>query len=272
MSNIHHKSKVYGWANCPTPIRESVNNILDNWQDVLGDNLVGFYLHGSLAMECFNPLVSDVDLLAVVQNKTTIEQKKAIINYILENHNRFPVKGLEMTIVLEEHVQNFIYPTPFELHFSNDWYQRYRDGEVDYSIQNTDEDLTAHFTIIKSRGICLYGKPVNELFPDIPRKFYARSLLYDARWIYERTEIDPLYTILNLCRILAFFRTEKVMSKKEGGEWALSNLPGELFSLISRALAVYSSGNEDVLLDANTLKSFVGYAKTELSMLTDSML
>jgi hypothetical protein len=36
--------------------------LLATLQDILKENLVGMYLHGSLAMDCFNPARSDIDL------------------------------------------------------------------------------------------------------------------------------------------------------------------------------------------------------------------
>jgi len=272
MKNVHSEPAVYGWENCPESVRGLINNILKNYQKILGDNIIGFYLHGSLAMNCFNHLSSDVDLLAIVKRKLTVKQKKAIIDYLLKEYNSSPVKGVEMSIVLEENVRNFTYPTPFELHYSNDWYERYRNDQVDYAKQSYDEDLAAHFVITRNRGICLFGKPISEVFPEIPKELYARSLLNDARWIYERTEQNPVYTVLNLCRIMAFFKDNKIASKKEGGEWALLNLPGKFSSLISWALASYSNIDEGSQFDVNTLRSFVDYTRAELSSLKDSVL
>ena len=37
--------------------------------DVLADDLVGVYLHGSLAFGCFNPELSDLDVLAVARHR-----------------------------------------------------------------------------------------------------------------------------------------------------------------------------------------------------------
>jgi len=34
---------------------------------ILGNNLVGIYLHGSAAMGCFNPKKSDLDLILIVK-------------------------------------------------------------------------------------------------------------------------------------------------------------------------------------------------------------
>ena len=57
--------------------------ILDNlrflYQDVLGEKLVGLYLHGSLAFGCFEWSRSDIDFIAVVREELSPEEKHAII-------------------------------------------------------------------------------------------------------------------------------------------------------------------------------------------------
>jgi len=266
MSDIQNESTVCGWVDCPEPIRRLVNNILKHYRRVLGDNLIGFYLHGSLAMNCFNPLSSDVDFLAIVGEKLTIEQKKAIINYLHRQYKKSLVGDIEMSIVLQESMQTFAYPTPFELHYSSYWYEQHKIGKVDYSKQDYDDDLAAHFVITKNRGICLFGRPIEEVFPEIPEAIYGQSLLSDANFIYERSEKNPVYTVLNLCRILAFFEDGKITSKKEGGEWALLRMPGRFSSLINSALLCYSKAIEHRQLDVNALKSFVEYTKAELPL------
>jgi hypothetical protein len=256
--------RAFGWVNSPPQIKELVNSILRSYQKILGSNLVGFYLHGSLAMNCFNPLISDIDFLAIVRVKLTIKQKEAIISSLIGQFSHFPPKGVEMSIVIEEYLNNFVYPTPFELHYSKDWHERYINEEVDYSEQRSDEDLASHFVITKMRGVCLFGKPIEKIFPEVPGEYYARSILNDATQIFDNIEKNPVYTILNLCRILAFFEGKKIaLSKKEGGEWALSNLPPKYSLLIDWATIGYAGG-EQKQLDVNTLRSFSEYAKSRL--------
>ena len=264
MNDIQNESKVFGWSNCSDQIKSLIFKILEHYKRILGDNLTGFYLHGSLAMGCFNPTSSDIDFLVTVQEKLTIEQKKGIIDFLLKHYGNPPGKGIEMSIILEESLKNLIYPTPFELHYSNDWYERYLLGMVNFLKQNYDEDLAAHFVMIKNRGICIFGKPIEDIFPDIPREIYVRSLLNDARLIYERSEKDPVYTVLNLCRILAFMENGKITSKKEAGEWALAELPKHFSSLVNAALCCYSSGKSDIQTDTDKFKSFLEYTKNEI--------
>lgn len=56
------------------PINEILNKIVGSYKDILKDNLVGIYIHGSLAMNCFNPKSSDIDFLVVIKEKPTFSE------------------------------------------------------------------------------------------------------------------------------------------------------------------------------------------------------
>lgn len=42
-----------------------------------------------------------------------------MVQVLLELEKEAPPKGFEMSVVLEKYCGSFVYPTPFELHFSN---------------------------------------------------------------------------------------------------------------------------------------------------------
>lgn len=87
-------------------------------QQSLGAQLVGLYVHGSIAFGCFQWQSSDVDLLIVTHSVPTEAQKRALIQAFLELTPLAPPKGLEMSVVLVQDCVHFRYPTPFSLHFS----------------------------------------------------------------------------------------------------------------------------------------------------------
>ena len=68
--------KLYGYNTCPVEIKDLIGKIVESFKSILKDNLVGIYLHGSLAMNCFNPKSGDIDFLAVVKEKLGIKTKK----------------------------------------------------------------------------------------------------------------------------------------------------------------------------------------------------
>lgn len=126
-------------------------------KEILGENLKGIYLHGSAAMGCFNPKKSDLDLLVIVEHGMGKGEKLRFMEA--------PLKGIEFSIVLWENCRPFVYPTPFELHFSNAHLKWFTEQPEDYveRMKGTDRDLAAHVMIVNHYGVVLYDQPVSEM-------------------------------------------------------------------------------------------------------------
>ena len=208
---------------------------------ILREKLVGIYLHGSAVMGCFNPAKSDIDLLVVVNDPIPDAVKKAYMDMVVELNAYAPAKGIEMSIVTRDVCSPFVYPTPFDLHFSVAHINWYRNDPEDYvrKMKGTDADLAAHFTIIAKRGKCLYGLPITETFAEVPHQNYMDSIWEDIEEAEEDITDNTMYITLNLARVLAYQKEGLVLSKKEVGLWALQNIPGEFHSLVRDALGEY---------------------------------
>lgn len=233
-------------------------------REILGENLAGVYLHGSLAMGCFNPRKSDLDLLTVVRETPDDTCKRMYMEMVTELSARMPGDtahaGIEMSIVRRDVCRPFIYPTPFELHYSAGHAKWYRRDPDDYirKMKGTDKDLAAHFTIIRSRGVCLYGSPVGEVFGEVPAADYLDSIWEDIAGAREEIAGNTVYITLNLARVLAFCTEGKILSKQEGGEWALMNLPEKFRPLLRTALADYA-GSAEKTYDRETAEEYAEY-------------
>ena len=125
------------------PFEDLLCSITSAAKDILGDALRGVYLHGSLAMGCFNPEKSDIDLLLVINREMTDAQKRRFMEIVVELNARAPKKGLELSVVKEEVCRHFVYPTPFELHFSPAHLAWWQGDPEDYvrRMNGTDPDL-----------------------------------------------------------------------------------------------------------------------------------
>lgn len=257
-------------SNVPSETRVLLADIVDSFRDVLGDNLIGLYLHGSLAMGCFNPSSSDIDFIVVVNEPLDIEAKQAIVWLSLEL-SESASNGLEFSIVLVDTAQHFTYPTPYELHYSRAWDERFRTGEVDFETQLYDKDLAAHFTIIRHRGICLYGASRKEVFSEVPTSDYLDSIAEDARLSYQNIMggpdegqcLVPPYAVLNFCRVLAFIEQGLITSKREGGQWGIEHLSEAYRPIIQAASDKYTAADTAdtvALVDCAALKAFARYA------------
>jgi streptomycin 3"-adenylyltransferase len=171
-----------------------------------------------------------------------------------------PSKGIEMSIVLKDVCKPFVYPTPYELHFSNGHLEWYKTDPEEYiqKMNGTDKDLAAHFTIIYHRGECVYGAPIKEVFEEVPSCFYFDSIMFDVENAEEEITENTMYLTLNLARVLAYKEDGLILSKKEGGEWAIDHLPSEYYPLIFDSIRDYSQ-NINVIYDGGLAKSYAKY-------------
>lgn len=214
-------------------------------REILGQSLVGVYLHGSAAMGCFNPGKSDLDLLIVVENTLPDDVKRRCMDMVVRLNESGPAKGIEMSIIRRDVCRPLVYPTPFELHFSVahlDWFRSDPDGYV-RGMKGTDRDLAAHVQILYHRGRKLFGAEIREVFGPVLEDVYFDSIRFDIETAAEDVLRDPMYMILNLCRVLAYKKDRLILSKQEGGQWGMEHIPEAPYrQLIAAALEEYGSG------------------------------
>lgn len=247
-----------------------LNKITEGYKRILGENLVGIYLHGSLALGCFTWDKSDIDFIAVVENEPAPFEKAEIIKLLLKLDADAPPKGLEMSVVPRSACERFVYPTPYYLHFSNGHKQSYIDDLEGHiaMLHGVDRDLAAHFTVIRAVGKTLFGAPISEVFGNVPPSDYLDSILSDIENAEEDILEDPVYITLNLCRIMGYLKGAGVLSKLDGGKWGLEHLP-EYGDVINAALTEYSGG-EKKCVAAERLRQFAANTHESIKALAFS--
>ncbi|MDE7268730.1 MAG: DUF4111 domain-containing protein [Lachnospiraceae bacterium] len=233
---------------------------------ILDGNLVGIYLHGSAVMGCFHAQKSDIDLLVVVKDGISDEVKRQYMDMVVVLNERAPQKGIELSIVKEEVCNPFVYPTPFELHFSITHLECYQKSPTDYieKMKGTDKDLAAHITVIYHRGKTLYGREIKTVFSEVDRADYLDSIWSDVENAAEEIVEQPMYFVLNLCRVLAYKKENVILSKQEGGAWGLANIPEEYAGLIEDAMTEYETG-ASMHLDKKLATEYAAYMLTQIS-------
>lgn len=221
-----------------------LGRIKEAYQKILAEKLVGIYVHGSIAFGCFRWEKSDIDFLVVVNQLLSQEEKETLITVLLELEDQCPPKGLEMSVVMENACCDFHYPVPFELHFSNAHLESCRSDLEAYcqTMHGTDKDLAAHFTVVRKVGITLFGKERERVFGNVPKEDYVDSIKGDIKDAVIDIMQDPVYTILNLCRVLACLRDGLVLSKEQGGEWGMAHLPQSYHPIVGNAVSSYRGG------------------------------
>jgi len=239
----------------PKEIRELLIRIFSYAYEVLKDKLIGIYLHGSLATSSFQLGSSDIDLMFIVKQKLSFEEKSEIINQF--NKFRSEGKPIDMSIFLEDVIQNPQYPILVELHYD------YPDNIFQ---DEQDREVVAHLYETKEIGFCVWGKPIREVFSRIPARHYLLSIFSDLKHTRRYLLESPIYWVLNACRTMAFIRRGEVLSKVEGGKWALKRLPRKYRNLINQAMLCYlrKVNKEQVSWDGEELEEFADYVTDEI--------
>ncbi len=213
---------------------------------IFGTRLKGIYLHGSMAMGCFNPSSSDIDLLVLLHDRAPIDALRDLAESTLTiSRNPSP---LEFSILHAAQLVPWRHPTPYDYHYSEDW--RFRttedllsgDWKHWYGHPLFDPDLAAHITMLHHRGICLDGEPTSPAFPPVPPGHFEMALAVDLAWARRQIDRNPLYAVLNHCRAWAFFHDGLFLSKREGIAWAFPRVHPDHRATLARAGSLYGEG------------------------------
>ncbi|XEC94759.1 aminoglycoside adenylyltransferase domain-containing protein [Paenibacillus tarimensis] len=239
--------RMYGWNDCPEQYRNQLDVLKERLVEHLGRNLAGIYIHGSLALDSFRPNVSDLDVIALLNEDIEVDLRFELVKVLLAISNQ--PAPLEISLVTKNAIWPWKYPTPFQLHSSEYWRTRYEEqvqkgNKSFWSETPTDSDLACHIRLINRKGICLYGTPIKEAFPDVPERDFRSSILGDVQYAANALSTQPVYGILTLCRILSYLETGDIFSKAQAGEWALPLLPEQLRTIVVNAVHAYAGDGE----------------------------
>ena len=254
-----------------TPPKDSVNadvlvhQLKHAFANILQENLVGIYLHGSLAAGCFQWERSDIDFLVVVREKLTVEKKIAVVEALYALREDAPPAGFEMSVVLEKDCREMPFPMPYDLHYSPKYTEEYEKDARGFCerMHGVDPDLTTHILTVHAFGAVIHGPSAARIFGKVKREDALAAIQEDLAQVGEELHEKPVYYVLTLCRALAYYRDNLVLSKKTGGEWALRNLPHAHQSVIQAALNAYQTGR-DMFYDEGLAEDFCYEVMEEL--------
>jgi Domain of unknown function (DUF4111) len=199
---------------------------------VLGSQLTGVYLHGSAVLGGFDPRRSDIDILAVSGGPMTPTGRSGVAEALGEARLPCPAQGLEMSVVTLDAARHPTAEPAFELHLTT------AAGDtkaVDGHQRGGDADLVLHFAVCRTAGRLLgAGLPAAEVFAPVPAELVLAQLADELRW--GAASAPGEYAVLNACRAWRFGADRVLVSKVDGGRWALGRVTGADRELISTAL------------------------------------
>ncbi len=257
-------------SSVPADPWKTVDRVRDLFQRLIGIDLIGIYLHGSLAMGCFNPHRSDVDLLVVAQDALSSAQRRTLVRELLGiSTDPFPI---ELSCLIWPDLHPWRHPAPYDLHFSESWRTRMVPALADdrAAIWQTsirlDADLAAHCAVTRARGMVVMGAPIEAAIPRIPRTDMLAALRSDAADWPQAVENNPVYCVLNACRMLCFIQDDTIRSKSEGALWALQVLPPCWQGVITAAYQTYLSDNDRSMLpDLQEAHAFLNWVALHIA-------
>ena len=218
--------------------------IKQNYSTILGDKLLGIYVHGSLAQQCFHWNSSDIDFIAVVQSPLTLAEKTAMVRTLCDMKDDLPPRGVEMSVMLREVCRDMPYPAPFELHYSPMWEHEYLENPEAFCarMHGVDYDLASHVMSLHYAGIAVYGPSIARVFGEVRPADFLDAIRRDLNGIAQNLDMEPVYGLLTLCRALIYIREGRVESKQVAGHWAVERLDDLYRPLLLAALDAYENG------------------------------
>lgn len=200
--------------------------------NVLGDNLYGVYVYGSLTSGGFRPTSSDIDCIAVINQSLS---RKEIIS-LRKWHMRLLKKDswahrLELSYVTKLNVTSQIGKVIKVV--------RYWGTKLLEKVSDASSPIT--WLNILDSGVILFGPDPKEFVPEIKEKQIRDALKMEFDEINKHPkkflaeDWSKIYVVLTLCRILYTLQTGEMKSKQVAARWCLANLPKRWRPLVASA-------------------------------------
>lgn len=242
----------------PTPeiavFGHAVSNVLVG---ILGDDLVGVYFVGSVALGGYVPAESDVDIAAVSGSALSEGQKRGIASAIVEVSEVCPARGVEFTLYRRDVAGSLPRGADFEVNANG--------GPRMPTAVHLDAAAEQGFWYVLDRaiahrsGVVITGPQPRSVFVDVPRRTLLAAMSESMAW-HRAHEKATLYSVLNACRAWRFAEEDVLGSKLEGATWARARWPDT--GVIDAAVALRLG--HDAALDQTAVDALLAAAATHL--------
>jgi Domain of unknown function (DUF4111)/Nucleotidyltransferase domain len=241
-----------------------LEDVVARLRAILGDELVGAYAGGSLALGGYDPGRSDIDIAVVCRGKLADETKLEIVSALRHEALPCPARGLELVVYPESNVCEATPAAGYELNLNTGRSMPFHlslspgDGEAEhwYGIDRA---------IVRDHGRVLFGPPPQPLFGTIPKRMLLDLLIESLRWHENAGVARGDDAVLNACRALRYAAEGVWSSKIEAGRWARGRVDDG--ALVSDALAARTDGRR---LDPRRVAAFLETARRSLEAAADA--
>ena len=209
-------------------------------QQLLGEALFGIYLYGSAVDGGLGP-ESDLDLLVVITQALTLQQRKQLAETLLQiSHPIGAVqRALEVTIVHKDHILSGSYPLSYELQFG-EWLRDELNQGVILS-EHADPDLSILLKKAQMHHRTLLGPSFSQWSTEIPvpQLWQAMADTYPSIVAHWNEDADERNQILALCRIYFSLMTNEIVPKDQAAHWVIAQLPSLHQPILQRMIQEY---------------------------------
>ena len=216
-------------------------DLLAGMRAILGNELIGLYLDGSLALGDFDPETSDVDFLAAIARPLSPDQFAALADM----HRQMRDSGRPFAAEVEGSyipLPALRRHDPADATFAN--LERGPDEVLKYKTHHSD--WVIHRYTVREHGRALFGPPpatlIDPIAPDVVRRAtidVLRSWWGTADAVSYIRAAPPgglSFIALTMCRALYALERGEVVSKPAAADWALRTQDARWRPLIERSL------------------------------------
>lgn len=252
-------------AQIPVQVTALLRELTAQLPVILGRNLVGLYLYGSLTQRAFNPKRSDVDCILVTRRDLSDAQFRKLGAWLRGAAESNPwTARLQMLCLSRDEVLTF-----------NARACHYQFGLLKRG--GSDGNPIIWMNVLES-GVILHGPRPETFVPAITPEILFQALEREVGYLREEISQTPesvwrdlasyrAYAVLTLCRILYSFRRGTIVSKQRAARWALKELPAEWGGLVLQALATDDAAPAESL-PLSRIEQFIEFADARLHPLS----
>jgi hypothetical protein len=246
--------------NRPTPypdVNKALEQLLTSISQVLGNQLVGMYLYGSLSGGDFDLESSDIDFLVVTTSSLsdkTIADLETMHHRIWESGSKWAPK-LEGSYIPKREIRKHnprSGPCPTV-------------NESRFYLDKRGSDWIIQRHIVREQGVVLAGPDPKTLIDPVSAQDLRRAvkgvlnewwfpMLEDPTWLREHGSEYHAYTILTMCRALYTLENGTIVSKPVAARWVQGKLGEHWSRVIDQALLAQKQGSENFHLYSNALQ------------------
>ncbi|MGQ4390168.1 aminoglycoside adenylyltransferase family protein [Streptomyces sp. SAS_270] len=236
---------------------------------VLGQDVIGTYLHGSSVLGGLRP-ASDLDVLVVTRRRMDERVRPALLDGLLGiSGSPHKARPIELTVVVQSEVRPWRYPPTGDFLYGEWLRAQYEAGVVPQPEQRPDLALLIAMALTGDHP--LTGPRPAQVLDPVPRADLVRASVAGIPGLLDDLDRDTRNVLLTFARIWTTLATGRIKSKDAAADWALAQLPPEHRAALEHARQLYLNClySEESWSEAlrSQVRPHVNYVLTEIERL-----